>query len=163
MIDTFLTGDWFTAAMRLLFVGGIYLFLFLVLRSTSRDLSSIAWGGGGATAGTGQAALVVVDGSGTSVAQGTVFPLLHDSLIGREAGLPVALDDPRVSARHAELSYRHDQWWLRDLGSSNGTLLNGQPVRSVVAVRSGDVLQCAAVRLRFVAPFVESAGLQQVA
>lgn len=160
MIDAFLTSDWFVAAMRLLFVGGIYLFLFLVLRSTARDFTAVAWGGSRAEEGAGQAALLVLDPSGASVAQGTVFPLTADAIIGREAGLAVALDDPRVSARHAELNFRHDQWWLRDLGSSNGTMLNGQPVHSVVAVRSGDVLQCAAVRLKFVAPYVGSAELR---
>jgi hypothetical protein len=158
--DAFLTSDWFTAAMKLLFVGGIYLFLFLVLRSTARDLTAVALGGGRAGTGPGHAALVVLDGSGSSIAPGTVFPLSADTVIGREVGLPIALDDPRVSALHAELNYRHQQWWLRDLGSSNGTLLNGQPVHSVVAIRSGDVLQCAAVRLKFVAPFVDSAELQ---
>lgn len=157
MIDAFIASDWFTAVLRVLFVGAIYLFLFLVLRSTARDLRSIAWGGGRSGTESGRAALVVLDGSGSTLTRGTVIPLLADSLIGRDAQLPVALDDPHVSARHAELNYRHDQWWLRDLGSSNGTLLNGQPVHSVVAVRSGDVLQCAAVRLRFVAPFLDSA------
>jgi pSer/pThr/pTyr-binding forkhead associated (FHA) protein len=160
VIDAFLTGDWFTAAMRLLFAGGIYLFLFLVLRNTARELTAAARSGGRNGTGASQVALVVLDGAGSSVAAGTVFPLAADAVIGREAGLPVALDDPRVSAQHAELSYRHEQWWLRDLGSSNGTLLNGQPVHSVVAVRSGDVLQCAAVRLKFVAPYVDSAALQ---
>jgi hypothetical protein len=159
VIDAFLASDWFVATMRLLFVGGIYLFLFMVIRSTARDLTTRAWSGGRAGAGPGQAALVVMDGAGSNVAQGTVFLLDPVSLIGREVGLPVELDDPRVSARHAELSYRHEQWWLRDLGSSNGTLLNGQLVHSVVVVRSGDVLQCAAVRLRFIAPFVDSVGL----
>jgi hypothetical protein len=160
VIHAFLTSEWFAAAMRLVFVGGIYLFLFVVLRSTARDLTSIARGVGEAGAGPGRAALVVLEGSSSSVAAGSVFPLASDSLIGRESGLAVTLDDSRVSARHAELTYRHEQWWLRDLGSSNGTLLNGQPVHSVVAVRSGDVLQCAAVRLRFVAPFLDSAELQ---
>jgi hypothetical protein len=160
VIDAFLTSDWFAAAMRLVFVGGIYLFLFVVLRSTARDLTSIARGIGRVGPGFGQAALVVLEGSGASVVPGSVFPLAPDSLIGRESGLDVTLDDPRVSARHAELTFRHEQWWLRDLGSSNGTLLNGQPVRAVVAVQSGDVLQCAAVRLRFVAPFLDSAELQ---
>jgi hypothetical protein len=160
VIDAFLASDWFAAAMRLVFVGGIYLFLFVVLRSTARDLTSIARGVGKAGAGSGQAALVVLEGSSSSAAAGSVFPLVSDSVIGRESGVAVTLDDPRVSARHAELTYRHEQWWLRDLGSSNGTLLNGQPVHSVVAVRSGDVLQCAAVRLRFVAPFLDPAELQ---
>lgn len=159
MIDALLTSDWFGAAMRLLFVGGIYLFLFLVLRSTARDHATVALGGRKAGASPHKASLTVLDASGSSLVQGVVFLLENDVSIGREAGSSVVLDDPRVSARHAELSYRHDQWWLRDLGSSNGTSLNGQPVHSVVAVRSGDVLQCAAVRLRFVSPPEHSAGV----
>ncbi|MCA9862220.1 MAG: FHA domain-containing protein [Thermomicrobiales bacterium] len=146
--------------MRLAFVGGIYVFLFLVLRSTVRDLALIARGVRRAGAGPGQAVLVVLDAAGSTVPPGTVFPLEPDSLVGREAGMTVSVDDPHVSARHAGLTFQHGQWWLRDLGSSNGTLLNGQPVHSVVAMRSGDVLQCAAVRLRFVAPYVDSAESQ---
>lgn len=160
MIDAFLVSEWFSITMRLLFVGGIYLFLFLVLRGTVREFAAVARGGSRKHGSVAQAALVVMDGAGTSLSRGTVIPLLDDAVIGRESGLLVELDDPRVSARHAELRYQHDQWWLRDLGSSNGTLLNGQSVHSVVAVRSGDVLQCAAVRLKFVAPFVDSAEMR---
>ena len=159
MIDAFVNGDWFSGAMRLVFVAGVYLFLFIVLRSTGRDLASVARGGRAGTAPV-EAALIVVDGSGSSLAPGTVIPLADDAVIGRDAGLTVRLDDPRVSALHAELNFLNDQWWLRDLGSSNGTFLNGQPVHSVVAVRSGDVLQCAAVRLRFVTPYLDSADFQ---
>lgn len=157
MIDAFLASDWFSAVVRTLFVAGIYLFLFLVVRATARDLGAVARGAGGGTAGHGSAALIVVDGSGSGLARGAVLPLVTDTIIGRETGLPLVLDDPHVSAHHAELQFRHEQWWLRDLDSSNGTMLNGQPVHSVVAVRSGDVLQCAGVRLRFVTPFVDAA------
>jgi hypothetical protein len=160
VIDAFLTSDWFTAAMRLLFVGGVYLFLFFVLRSTARNLTSVARGEGGLREYPGSAGLVLLDAADSSVAPGTIFRLDTESIVGRDAGATVAIDDPRVSARHAELSFRHDQWWLRDLGSSNGTTLNGQSVHSVVAVRSGDVLQCAAVRLKFVEPLVASAERQ---
>jgi pSer/pThr/pTyr-binding forkhead associated (FHA) protein len=48
------------------------------------------------------------------------------------------------------LQHERGQWWLRDLGSSNGTQLNGESVRAVVAVRHGDVLQCGRVRFRFI-------------
>ena len=160
MIDAFLASDWFTGAMRILFVGGIYLFLFLVVRATARDLVAVARGEGKGVTSSGKAALVVVDGSGSGLAPGAVLPVVDDTIIGREAGLPLVLDDPHVSAHHAELQFRHDQWWLRDLDSSNGTTLNGQPVHSVVAVRSGDVLQCAGVRLRFITPFLDAAEIR---
>ncbi|MFT4036573.1 MAG: FHA domain-containing protein [Thermomicrobiales bacterium] len=152
MIEAMFSSDWLTSSARLLFVGAIYLFLFLVLRSTTRQLGAIARGAGRASAtpgGSDAARLVVIEPSGSSLARGDALALEPESVIGRDRDVAVVLDDPHVSARHAELLLQGDQWWLRDLDSRNGTLLNEQPVHSVVAVHSGDVLQCAGVRLRF--------------
>lgn len=44
--------------------------------------------------------------------------------IGRLATCEIAVDDPNVSRRHALLSKRPDGWWIVDLGSTNGTLVN---------------------------------------
>jgi pSer/pThr/pTyr-binding forkhead associated (FHA) protein len=73
--------------------------------------------------------------------------------LGRVAGNTIVIDDPHTSARHAELRFARGQWWLRELGSSNGTLLNDEPVRAVVGVRPGDVIQCGRVRFRLVPSF----------
>jgi ABC transport system ATP-binding/permease protein len=56
-------------------------------------------------------------------------------VIGRDPGCRVRVPDPLVSRRHAELSYVDGGWILRDLGSSNGTYVDGQPVQMV---RVGD-------------------------
>lgn len=50
--------------------------------------------------------------------------------IGRDPDCGVALDDDRVSRRHAELSGADGQWRLRDLGSKNGTAVDGRQVDS---------------------------------
>jgi pSer/pThr/pTyr-binding forkhead associated (FHA) protein len=65
----------------------------------------------------------------------------------------MVVDDPHTSAEHAELRFERGQWWLRDLGSSNGTMLNGEPVRAVLGVRPGDVIQCGRVRFRLIPSF----------
>ncbi len=52
--------------------------------------------------------------------------------VGRSRDNEVVLPEdlsPESSARHAELRYDKDGWWLVDLDSTNGTLLNGSPVR----------------------------------
>lgn len=49
-------------------------------------------------------------------------------VIGRDDSCELHLDDPLISRRHAEVSYSEDRWWITDLGSRNGTLLDQQRV-----------------------------------
>ncbi len=44
--------------------------------------------------------------------------------IGRDPGCGIPLIDDTVSTLHAQLTYHHNQWWLEDLSSTNGTTLN---------------------------------------
>jgi pSer/pThr/pTyr-binding forkhead associated (FHA) protein len=61
---------------------------------------------------------------------------------GRDPNCDIALEDETVSARHARLSYHHGQWWLEDLNSTNGTLLNRQPLLTPTVVITGDQIGC---------------------
>jgi pSer/pThr/pTyr-binding forkhead associated (FHA) protein len=58
--------------------------------------------------------------------------------IGREADLDVVIDNVAVSRRQAEIRLEGPDWVLRDLGSGNGTFLNGQRVDDSAALRPGD-------------------------
>lgn len=68
-------------------------------------------------------------------------------VIGRDAACDCPIDDRTVSTRHARLSYHHNQWWLEDLGSTNGTFLNEQPVKEAMVLTDGDKLRCGQVNL----------------
>ena len=61
--------------------------------------------------------------------------------VGRDAGCDMVLGDPSVSSRHARLHFEQGQWWLTDLGSTNGTWLNGARVAEPMSIESGDVVQ----------------------
>lgn len=61
-------------------------------------------------------------------------------LIGRSSSCDVVLDDRRVSRQHARIETTGEQVRLVDLGSGNGTLVNGRKVRSELLM-TGDVLQ----------------------
>ena len=69
---------------------------------------------------------------------GQEFKLMPVTGIGRAHDNTIVLDDEYVSSRHVLLTLRGQQWWLEDLGSSNGTLLNEQPVSQPVVVSQGD-------------------------
>lgn len=60
--------------------------------------------------------------------------------LGRQAGCDIVITDRYVSRRHAEVFVRDDQLFVRDLQSTHGTLVNGQPVTEC-ALRPGDELR----------------------
>lgn len=60
-------------------------------------------------------------------------------VLGRGSEADYRLDDPNVSRRHAVVAWENGRPYLRDLGSTNGTLLNGRTVNSAT-LRSGDVI-----------------------
>ncbi len=60
-------------------------------------------------------------------------------LFGRHAKCDIVLDDRTVSRRHALLVHRDGAWMIRDLGSTNGTAVNGRRVGRAL-LRAGDVL-----------------------
>ena len=62
--------------------------------------------------------------------------------IGRQADCECRLEDDSVSTAHARLHYHHGQWWLEDLGSTNGTLLNREILSLATIVVSGDEIRC---------------------
>lgn len=65
---------------------------------------------------------------------------LGEHVVGRSPGCDVVLDDDRVSRRHAALHVTSDRVLLEDLGSSNGTLVNGVRLTSAVVLGDGDVI-----------------------
>ncbi len=99
---------------------------------------------------TGQCNLIVTNGP----QEGQVIPLLVKEItIGRattRATWEVALQDPSVSRPHARLERINDSWLLKDLGSSNGTLVNGVAISDKGRVlRDGDVIALGASMLLF--------------
>ena len=82
-----------------------------------------------------QASLVVRQGARA----GTVFPLTTDSVVlGREEGVDISLRDPEVSRQHARVSWQAGTYVLEDLGSTNGTFLNGMQITGQRPLRPGD-------------------------
>ena len=81
----------------------------------------------------GRPRLVLASSGSGGMGAGSTYELQTPvTLLGRGTDCDLRLVDPGVSRHHAELRVEDDQVVLVDLGSTNGTLVNGQPVRRVV-------------------------------
>lgn len=129
--------------IRLAFLGLLYLFLAAVVRILVRDLRAAAR----ATA-VELGRLVVIEAPDGEPPPGTRLPLGAVTTLGRDVNSSIVLDDPFVSGSHAVLSYRGRTWYVEDLGSTNGTYVNGLPIDGPTPMGFGDELQVGRVRLR---------------
>ncbi len=73
--------------------------------------------------------------------KGRAFPLSDELTVGRAAGCQVTLDDTFASQLHARVFTRDGQWYVEDLGSTNGTYLNRRKVAGPMVMQRGDKLQ----------------------
>jgi len=98
----------------------------------------------------GRARLLVTHGP----QEGMEFTLLSDVItIGRytpDAEWEITLQDRAVSRPHCRLALRNEVWTLMDLGSANGTLLNGNPVGATpIPMNDGDIISAGETTLLF--------------
>jgi hypothetical protein len=128
--------------IRLAFLATLYLFLALVVRAQLRDIRAASRDPAGALG------RLVVIASANLPAVGSVFLLDAVTTLGRDLGSSVVLDDAFASARHAILTFRGRGWYVEDLGSTNGTLVNGVPVAGALQLGFGDELQIGETRMR---------------
>jgi hypothetical protein len=97
---------------------------------------------------------LVLEAPGESgLPRGTSYRLASVMEIGRDNGAAIVVGDPSVSASHARLERQARGWLVRDLGSTNGTLVDGRPLPPAGALLSGgERLQLGAVVFRLVPP-----------
>ncbi len=78
-----------------------------------------------------------------------VIPLESTQMsVGRGLNNDIILEDTRVSRHHAQLRYRARRFWISDLGSTNGTFVNGEQIEEK-ALRDGDVISLGGLELTF--------------
>jgi len=127
-------------AGRLLLLALLYLFLLAAIRA------GIGLVSGQRKARAGGFTLAVVQGP--TELRGVTVPVNGPVVIGRSPGADIVIGDDFVSARHARVSPVGSEAIVEDLGSTNGTMLNGLTLSVPTSLRPGDTIDIGAVRLK---------------
>ena len=144
-------------ALKFGFLAILYLFLLWVARSALRDLrrtgsEPVASGGSAAPSyddatGFHQAGAALEGHTGMpklrvetapGLRSGAAYDLTQGALLGRGSEADIVLEDSFSSSRHARLYPQGDAVVLEDLGSTNGTYLNGEPLGGPQPLHDGD-------------------------
>jgi FHA domain len=140
--------------LKIAFVVLLYLFIWWAIRVASRDLR------------VGQESMVLVPPAqrrrrrsrggrlvvtrSPQLREGLRFEILGELVAGRDEGLDIALpDDGYASARHARFLGGEEADAVEDLGSTNGTFVNGGRLEGVQALRPGDVVTIGRTQLTY--------------
>lgn len=117
---------------RILLVVVLYLFLFAVMRT-----------GVGLVKGQRRdSAIWAVDvEKGMRSLRGLHVDILGPVVIGRSPSSDIVVDEPYVSSTHARFTLQGPALVLEDLGSTNGTMVNGHVISQAVTLREGDEVQ----------------------
>ena len=119
-------------AGRILLVILLYLFLYFAMRTgiglvRGQRKDTAIWA-------------VNVD-KGTKQLRGLHVDILGPVVVGRSPSSDIVVDEPFVSATHARFSLQGPALVLEDLGSTNGTMVNGHLIGQPVTLRDGDEVQ----------------------
>lgn len=125
----------FLNLLKLIFIALIYLFLWQVARAIASHLASP----GEPTRRGGEARELVVVRSETQA--GLSVPIRDVVVMGRSPEADVMLEDPYASEFHLRLVAADGRVVLHDLGSTNGTYVNGRRVSGPLALNRGDAVQ----------------------
>ena len=147
-----------SVALKFGFLAVLYLFLLWIARSALKDLRRTASPApdatgfhplpavGGSSAG-GDAWLIAAGGGGLS--PGERFDLFGGLTIGRSQDADVQISDRYASGLHCRVFNRGSAYYIEDMRSTNGTLLNDATLEAEVPLHEGDVIRIGDTELRF--------------
>ncbi len=124
---------------RLLFVALLYLFLFAIMKTgiglvRGQRKKERTWN-------------ISVE-RGPKELRGVSIVVRGPVIVGRSPGADIVIAAGYVSARHARFSLMGQNLFVEDLGSTNGTQVNGQLISAPVALRSNDIVTIGDVTIR---------------
>jgi hypothetical protein len=129
-------------------IGLVYLVLVVILIAVRREMVSHSREPERPSAVAAGRLKVIQAGSDRRISPGKFLPLKPETRLGAEVDNDIILDDQFVSRYHAHLRWDGAVWWIEDVGSSNGTTVDGkicpprvpQPLQNGASLKMGDMV-----------------------
>lgn len=137
-------ADVIAFVLRLAFLLMLYAAVGALLLALRRSLVSTP-----AAGGRRPVRLTLVEAAPLDGPVGRSVTLGGEVTIGRRAACEIALRDDSVSGRHARVLRGRGGWQIEDLGSTNGTFVNGRRLSEPIRLRPGDVIGVGTSTWRF--------------
>ena len=77
------------------------------------------------------------------------YTIYDHAVIGRGSACDIVIKEQYISKQHVRIWYENGEWYLEDLGSRNGTTVNGQRIRQVVILDPEDVISLGGLNFVF--------------
>ena|SRR5579875_714885 len=142
-----LSFDGFILLLRVILIFLIYFFLFQVIRVIIQEIRSVATPAVERSVEPGGHLIVKTPGH-SGLRAGVRLVLEPVTVIGRHPRATIQIDDGFVSSEHAQVAWNDGSWWVTDLGSTNGTVLNGKPITVPIGMHFGDIIEIGDVQLQ---------------
>lgn len=142
------TWDIYLLASKFVFIGLIYLVLFVVVIAVRREMRQHVGSAVQVPAAAPGRLKIIKSGTDPRLSPGRVLVLQSQATIGADGENEIVLGDDFVSGRHARLRWDGARWLIKDLGSANGTFVDGQrcmphreqPIPIGATLQIGDVV-----------------------
>ena len=138
--------------LRFVFLALLYAFVFLVARVVYRELkpaprAAVERAAPRAVRGKRKASLVMAGGKGRK--KQASWELGGEVVLGRAPGCAICVEDEFASNLHAKIYQQGGRYYVEDLGSTNGTYVNGRRINYPTELRRGDLVKIGRTVLEF--------------
>ena len=90
-----------------------------------------------------------MDAARQAVAPGAELPIGDGATLGRSPNADVQVDDPYASSAHARIFHRGQFMYIEDMGSTNGTYLNGRQLKRPEQLKVADTIRIGETEYRY--------------
>jgi pSer/pThr/pTyr-binding forkhead associated (FHA) protein len=137
-----------SVVFRFAIIGLVYIIIFLALRIMYKDIK-----GGGRKSASKKKPFgleVMSAGENSNLKKGGVIPIQSELSIGRKNTNDLVLEDHFVSGNHAKVFIKNTDFMIEDLGSTNGTKINGERLEGRAILSAGDEIELGSAVFRVI-------------
>lgn len=137
--------DFLSIGLKYVFVIIIYVFIFTIIRMIYLDIKNVDY-----ASVESEAYLKILNRMDSLPYNlSDSYPVEGQLTLGRQKENTIQIKDPYVSKKHFIIVKDEGEFFLEDLGSSNGTFLNGEKISDVTRIKKGDIIRVGEIEFIF--------------